>query len=1744
MRKLQKTIVAYLLLVAMLIPMLPIQFTAFAEDSSESGDSSNIGKLVRLKYATVYAFETVDNFSTNNSGSPDVSAWPEYLLIEEEATTLARKTYYKLTTLDGSKVYGLNAAEPGADTRYNGTARPWVEEKDLEILYRPEKDGLGNVLLQGEVKLEGGDGLELNKLTLPKGGSETVFTDLSDKVGENPTYEWQIKIEDGRWAVIQDFVYPYAIISPALIANNPNRGGDAAIRCVATSNGLRYVSGEVAVVQGTTPPTEPDLRIESKTANADGDDPVISGFEITVQYIHRNPFAVAGSAVDGQSAYADLAITITDSSYTGEIDCPPVRGYDPYQRLTDLTGHTCADHTCFDTNADGTMDEHYAPLSTVKFDHVTTTMAVIVYYLPKKTTSFVVNIHLQRLEDDTYVLSDSTTHYGFTDSAVGEGLDVHWEGFDALYYDPLTPISAEGDTVIDIYYDRKYTLVDFELGAGYGVVPYYVRYGTQIDLTAPTNPGYTFSGWTLSELSYQPDSYDDPDNDTNVITPAAVVFKSKDEITADKIIAANAGNAKYDPSTAPALVTSLKNAWEVFEAANSANAPISLNVDYLGGVKYTAGYSVATTSYTLLFWVENADDDGYTLYGHLEKSAQTGDTVSYSDEMTRADRDCFTLNTARSDTNVVVKGDGTTAVNVYYLRNYYTIRFVDTDTGRNRGDCEHAHTHGDGNCDQYRPMICFRSEHEHTPECGEKTLICELKEHTHTDACCTITQAVKDAHKHTTKCYDNVGNAYTGSTRNFPTPRGDGYIYRQDNRTRYIYIAGTWYTYGVNANNGSTIQPNSDCIQNHVHGNGCIWKDTAHTHVDECYTYSNCTVRAHKHDDSCYRDCIKAAHTHNNASTCTTIKMVTRKYDADIGTGASSIWPIVGDNGYAYEDKGWWKSSLTDNYYVFLQKVPSTGNRSELLMTYEDRQSERNVLTWDYALEVLEGEDYDYTDNAGRKYATAFTSSLRAGTGTNLTYDEDYFPITGFKQRDATVPSFDRYNHAVCYYTRQSYNLIFNDGERDIRVYSNTIAGAYGAGVKFEAPLADYAWKDPPIPLNKETGSVKFVGWYTTNTYAEGTEFDFNSEIMPAGDVILYAKWEDCTYEVDVYADVNDATSVASYPTVLFGTRVKEPVPGVDFDKPNASYIFAGWYYDENGNTYRYDFNTMVVKKNLRIYAKWTSKVPVEFKVQYLCETRGIEIGDITVGQALAGTQKTFYAKVDSELYADYRTGHFPRERSYTMTIDADTAKNVYQFKYVEPEKMSYRVEHTFTNENFAAILGEGRNTFTFSYVHMYQAPSAVTAKTTVSFREGLKKEYFSDGMTVYVDTNGDLKDASTGGDFNSNLSASKQQALYDIIVNMSPDAIQKSIILQYCPDQADRDNTVTFTWEDRATIGSYQVIYYTQDLDGKTYSVDTVLDPKGNKGETYYSTEFEKKEIYGFTFDPDNANNVKSGTLPTSITDEPLILKLYYTRNQYSYTVQHQVGSEIRTEDTKVLTAYHQQTVTATANTYDRYHVVGADTQSITVTGEGNVITFIYALNEIQYVYSERYSGRGTLSLPAEKVAVGGTVQGSTPTPFEGYAFEGWYVIEEDAEGNNVYVRLASNDPRASVDAATGKITPNPTAEFAGEYITFYALFVPLNLVIRHNADAKLVYRIKGADEPTKDIDLRFALEAGGSVTVEMLPVGNYVITLETDWHYRYRNSPVSVSVSTNDVREVLLDHTNVTVSDQWLGAADHGVQ
>ncbi len=424
------------------------------------------------------------------------------------------------------------------------------------------------------------------KANLPRNKKVTLTAQAKDA----KSYQWQIMAEDDLWVDISGETESTIQVSYAMVASLLD-GNKAQLRCktdLGTTDPATVTVTEAQAVVAAPAKAAPKAGTVTKEAEAIGSAVVQDGEgDVDVPVPTTYTILINYQFADGKQAAPSWSATVaTGSTYVQDIQSPVVVGYAPDKETVHV-----------DSSVQTTYTVTYQPAE----------------------VEFTVKHYQQNVSNDEYTLVDTETKTGLTESAVGGKLaKTTYEGFYSLLYDTTTKIAADSSTVVEIYYDRYYYLMNFDLDGGYGVEPIYARYGAAINVVDPTKPGYTFTSW-------------------------------------DKEI----------PKTMPAENTTFKANWKIGESG-----------------------------FTVVFWYENANDDGYSVAGTYKPDDVAPGTKRTSDDyknqsFTGRDNAHFTYNTKKVET-VTVKGDGSTVLNVYYTRNTYTLKFRELDC-----DKWFMHTHSD-----------------------------------------------------------------------------------------------------------------------------------------------------------------------------------------------------------------------------------------------------------------------------------------------------------------------------------------------------------------------------------------------------------------------------------------------------------------------------------------------------------------------------------------------------------------------------------------------------------------------------------------------------------------------------------------------------------------------------------------------------------------------------------------------------------------------------------------------------------------------------------------------------------------------------------------------------------------------------------------------------------------------------------------------------------------------------------------
>ena len=619
----------------------------------------------------------------------------------------------------------------------------------------------------------------------------------------------------------------------------------------------------------------------------------------------------------------------------------------------------------------------------------------------------------------------------------------------------------------------------------------------------------------------------------------------------------------------------------------------------------------------------------------------------------------------------------------------------------------------------------------------------------------------------------------------------------------------------------------------------------------------------------------------------------------------------------------------------------------------------------------------------------------------------------------------------------------------------------YGASVKKYSDIV------PPYPENLEQNAYTFDGWYTSPGCFDGTEIDWENATMPEGDLLLYAKWSPITHTVSVFKDKNMTEQIGADQIVDHGNFAHAPTGNVT----NGNYVFLGWFYEDTVNGQKVEkafvFNGIPVLKDMNIYARWGSHFSVDYKIYYKLKGTNKEIAPPTVGSAIVGNNKTFYAKTESELNEGFQTGYYPNTSSHTITMSA-----------------------------------EGNHEFTFYYEYVPSMP--------------YKVQYLDeDGNKVFDDKRV----------MDNNLSVVTEN--FKKADKMMPDAYQKRLVLSADTKDADGDgiydaNVITFYYNADEVHAYYRVVHYIENITGDTYREFSAQDNVGVIGDTCSGNALT---ITGFQYMPEktmvNGSAITGAgtTVSTILSADGALIEFYYDRLDYDYQVRYvnKLTNEKISEEKMATAAFGEQIVEYAPNFQNiGYELVSDSTALLTISSEldKNIITFYYQEKYISVKYQVvGPDSCGDLTQNTENLqAISGEPTGSTPLVQNGFLFQGWYKDPDCTEPVEATWVDGSNH---LTPQKIGSVWTDTTY-----YAKFSALETELTITTKSTVDADqvFIFHIKGTDTNTEEIDLTVTVIGDSSVTITKLPVGNYTVTEMTDWSWRYENE--------NAVQEVMLNY------------------
>ena len=569
------------------------------------------------------------------------------------------------------------------------------------------------------------------------------------------------------------------------------------------------------------------------------------------------------------------------------------------------------------------------------------------------------------------------------------------------------------------------------------------------------------------------------------------------------------------------------------------------------------------TSYTVIHWLENADDDGYSADTKVDtKYGKTG-------AETAASARSYTGFTAQTITQKAIAGDGSTIVSVKYKRNVYKVTFYLDDPIYNCG--KEKHTHWWPGCYDWRGNLdCGKEAHTHSSACGKiETIVIEAKHGAN------ISDQWPTVNGSSTWRTSKNGNTYQANIDTMPLGGTNFYGPKTGNRyeTAYYYVE-------VLPGEAGTDHGGVDYKLHHKDtspGQGySVTKEDKYAITG--FTYKDGTRDGGNYDGAKFyytRNSYDIVFVNNGAKE----KTVSRKFEQSIADVNYTPTAPVGKEGYIFA--GWYDNELGEgNAYEFTGKTMP----AQTITLYAKWVAPTFTVT------VYDQDDNKLDEIIVSKGDTVTDELSKLEAQLKLTLD------TGDSFLGWTINRGLPFNPGTKITTNYVlYAKVGNSTGYSVTYHSNTTP---------DATVTDdtmiYA-KDVLATVNDNSftnGDKVFLGW---NTKADGTGTTYypNGTIKVTGNMDLYARWgrrsstvtvtyhsnfgTDRTYVTD--AEVNNARiTVADYTTLGLPAR--------------TGYTFAGWKNNE-GTSFSAGDSARVDNGSNDLYAQWTPNTDTKYTVEF-----------------------------------------------------------------------------------------------------------------------------------------------------------------------------------------------------------------------------------------------------------------------------------------------------------------------------------------------------------------------------------------------------------------------------------------------------------------------------------------------------------------------------------------------------------------
>ena len=694
--------------------------------------------------------------------------------------------------------------------------------------------------------------------------------------------------------------------------------------------------------------------------------------------------------------------------------------------------------------------------------------------------------------------------------------------------------------------------------------------------------------------------------------------------------------------------------------------------------------------------------------------------------------------------------------------------------------------------------------------------------------------------------------------------------------------------------------------------------------------------------------------------------------------------------GYTYDSKD--KDTIVIDTENNTATVYYTRNSYNYTIKHVEKNNENNVLE---------------EENGSANYQDKI--NVKEKTFKGFTYDS--------KDKDAIVIDEEN-NTATVYYTRNNYNYIIKHVEKGNE--SNVLGTDTGsANYKDVIDVKEKTFKGytydrknkNTIVIDTENNTA--IVYYTRNSYNYTIKHvERNNESNVLETVTGTAKYEDVikvtgktfagyTYDGQnkdaIVIDTENNTAIVYYVRNNYNYIIKHVEKNnetnvLGTDSGNANYqdkidvkekTFKGFTYDSK------DKETIVIDEENNTATVYYTRNSYSYTIKHVEKNNesnvlGTDTGSANYQDKIDVKEKTFkgftYDSKNKDLIV------IDTENNTAIVYYTRNSYN-YTIKHVEKNNENNVLEKVTGNANYQDKINVETKSFKgFTYDSKDKETIIIDTENNTA-------------IVYYVRNNYDytIKHVEKGNE-NNILEEETKSANYEDVIKVTEKSFKG-----FTYDSKDKETIVIDTENNIATV------YYVRN--NYNYTIKHV--EKGNENnvleEENGSANYEdvikvtEKEFKGFTYDSKDKETIVIDTENNTAT-------VYYTRNNYNYTIKHvEKGNENNVLEEETASANYEDVIKVTEKEFKGFTYDSKDKETIVIDEENNIATVYYVRNSYNYIikHVEKGNESNVLETVTGKAKYEDVIK-VTEKEFKGFTYDSkdkeTIVIDEENNTATVY--------------------------------------------------------------------------------------------------------------------------------------------